>query len=299
MKGLLLFAVAVFFLVEVEAKDPLPTVIWHGMGDSCCFSFSMGYIKKTIEKNVPGIYVTSIRIGDNEEEDVYNSFFKNSNTQIDMVCKQLGADKQIQKAGAYNAVGFSQGGQFLRALAQRCPEPRMNNLVSIGGQHQGVFGLPRCPGVKSKLCDYARVLLDMGAYLSFVQDTLVQAQYWHDPLNEDLYAKKSIFLADINQESNFNQSYRDNLMKLNNFVMVKFLRDTMVQPPESEWFGFYAPGQDQVTLNYTQTSLYIEDKLGLKEMDRQGKLHFLKVDDDHLRISDEYFVKNIVNKYLK
>lgn len=30
--------------------------------------------------------------------------------------------------------------------------------------------------------------------------SLVQAQYWHDPLNDDLYKKRSLFLADINQE---------------------------------------------------------------------------------------------------
>ena len=29
---------------------------------------------------------------------------------------------------------------------------------------------------------------------------LVQAEYWHDPLNEDEYRQKSVFLADINQE---------------------------------------------------------------------------------------------------
>lgn len=26
---------------------------------------------------------------------------------------------------------------FRRAVAQRCPEPRINNLISLGGQHQG------------------------------------------------------------------------------------------------------------------------------------------------------------------
>lgn len=30
--------------------------------------------------------------------------------------------------------------------------------------------------------------------------SLVQAQYWHDPLNPDLYKERSLFLADINQE---------------------------------------------------------------------------------------------------
>ncbi len=33
---------------------------------------------------------------------------------------------------------------------------------------------------------------------SFVQNTLVQAEYWHDPLQEAEYAAKSVFLADIN-----------------------------------------------------------------------------------------------------
>ena len=41
--------------------------------------------------------------------------------------------------GRYNALGFSQGGQFLRAVAQRCPQG-MKNLITFGGQHQGVYG---------------------------------------------------------------------------------------------------------------------------------------------------------------
>jgi len=30
--------------------------------------------------------------------------------------------------------------------------------------------------------------------------SVVQAQYWHDPLHEDEYKQRSVFLADINQE---------------------------------------------------------------------------------------------------
>ena len=30
--------------------------------------------------------------------------------------------------------------------------------------------------------------------------SLVQAEYWHDPLNEEEYKEKSVFLAEINQE---------------------------------------------------------------------------------------------------
>lgn len=45
-----------------------------------------------------------------------------------------------------------------------------------------------------------RKLLNLGAYISWIQNHLVQAEYWHDPLAEAEYREKSIFLADINQE---------------------------------------------------------------------------------------------------
>jgi len=34
-----------------------------------------------------------------------------------------------------------------------------------------------------------------------VIDSVVQAEYWHDPLHEDEYKQRSVFLADINQET--------------------------------------------------------------------------------------------------
>lgn len=58
------------------------------------------------------------------------------------------------------------------------------------------------------ICDDIRRLLNLGAYVEAVQSRLVQAQYWHDPLNEDEYKQKSQFLSDINQELvKFNQSF--------------------------------------------------------------------------------------------
>ncbi|XP_042194300.1 palmitoyl-protein thioesterase 1 isoform X1 [Callorhinchus milii] len=275
---------------------PPPLVIWHGMGDSCCNPLSMGFIKKLVEQKIPGIYVLSLEIGSSITEDMKNSFFMNVNDQVKLVCDVLSKDEKLQKG--YNAMGFSQGGQFLRAVAQRCPSPAMFNLITFGGQHQGVYGLPHCPGESSHICDWIRNMLNTGAYRSAVQDHLVQAEYWHDPLNEDLYRNKSIFLADINQERAINQSYKDNLMKLKKFIMVKFLQDSMVDPVDSEWFGFYKVGQAKETYTLKESVLYKEDRLGLKTMDKAGKLQFLTVDGDHLQFSEEWFITNII-PYLK
>ena len=49
-------------------------------------------------------------------------------------------------------------------------------------------------------------------------------QYWHDPINLDEYVEKSQFIAEINNEKAVkNESYAENLKKLENFVMAVFI----------------------------------------------------------------------------
>lgn len=308
--ALAFFSICICFLnFPVEAEEEaafsssansssfaVPVVLWHGMGDSCCNPISLGAFKTFVEKRVGNrVYVRSLMIGNNFVEDTENGFLMNVNDQISQVCKKIASDPKLQSG--YNAMGFSQGGQFLRAVAQRCPTPPMLNLISFGGQHQGVYGFPHCPGANSTLCDYVRKFLDYGAYISFVQNHIVQAEYWHDPLHEEEYKAKSVFLADINQERNFNKAYRTNLLKLKNLVLVMFTEDTMVDPKESEWFGFYKPGQGKELYNLTESSLYQKDLLGLKELNESGRLALLEAVGDHLQFTDEFFDKHIL-KYL-
>ena len=51
-----------------------------------------------------------MKFGSNILEDTLSGFFKNSNEQVEMVCKNLTADPKL-KSG-FNVIGFSQGGQF-------------------------------------------------------------------------------------------------------------------------------------------------------------------------------------------
>lgn len=278
-------------------QDPTPVVIWHGMGDSCCNPLSMGRIKEVIEE-ATGAYVISLQIGQSVIDDTINGFLKPVNKQVEMVCQQLAEDPLLQNG--YHGLGFSQGGQFLRAVAQRCPNPPMKSLVTMGAQHQGVYGFPRCPGESIALCNIMRELLNLGAYVGFVQNTLVQAQYWHDPLHFDTYVEKSQFIAEINNEGAVkNESYATNLAKLENFVMVKFTKDGMVEPIESEQFEFYAPGSEEEVVPLRESPIYTEDRIGLKALDEAGKLFFLDTEGDHLEFETTWFVENIVNVYFK
>lgn len=290
------FLAVLLKIAECHTNNTLPIVIWHGMGDSCCNPLSMGSIKSLFEKEIPGVYVNSLEIGNNIIDDMANGFLMDGFTQVKMACDIIAKDPKLKNG--YNSIGFSQGGQFLRAVAQLCPNPPMHNLISAGGQHQGVYGLPHCPGDSETLCNYMRDMLNLGVYTEFVQDHLVQAQYWQDPLNEPEYRKYSKFLAQINQETYVNQTYKKNLMTLNRFVMVMFEQDSMVQPKESEWFGFYMNGTTSKLYTLRQSSLYLQDKLGLKQMDAQQKLVFLKAPGDHLQFTDEWIITNLI-PYLK
>ena len=154
--------------------------------------------------------------------------------------------------------------------------------------------MPQGPGESSHICDFIRKSLNAGAYSKLVQERLVQAQYWHDPIKESVYRNYSIFLADINQERCVNESYKKNLMALKKFVMVKFFNDSIVDPVDSEWFGFYRSGQAKETIPLQESTLYTEDRLGLKKMDKAGKLVFLAKEGDHLQISKEWFTAHII-----
>lgn len=51
------------------------------------------------------------------------------------------------------------------------------------------IGFPYCLGEEG-ICDTVRRLLNLGAYVGFVQSNLVQAQYWNDPFKKDDYVDK-------------------------------------------------------------------------------------------------------------
>eukprot|EP00090_Calanus_glacialis_P001930 TRINITY_DN11436_c0_g1_i1.p1 TRINITY_DN11436_c0_g1~~TRINITY_DN11436_c0_g1_i1.p1 ORF type:complete len:310 (-),score=86.91 TRINITY_DN11436_c0_g1_i1:27-929(-) len=281
--------------MEVNKATPVPVVLWHGMGDSAA---GMTGIESILKENIDGVYVHRIMIGGNIVIDTESGFFRDTNRQISEVCEMMANDPELQDG--YNAIGFSQGGQFLRAVAQRCPNPPMKNLVTFGAQHQGVFGFPNCPGEMVFFCDIVRDLLNYGAYVEFVQDILVQAQYWHDPLHFDTYVEKSKFLAEINNEkTEKNASYAINLAKLENFVLVKHTEDSMVEPRESEHFEFYVPGQADVILPLRESPIYVEDRIGLKALDEAGKLHFMEVEGDHLQFSRQWLIDNIIEVFFK
>ena len=68
-------------------------------------------------------------------------------------------------------------------------------------------------------------------------------------------------------------------------MLVKFLNDTIVVPRDSEWFGFYADGQDSRLQALEDSPLYQEDWLGLKTLKESGRLLMLSCLGNHLQVT--------------
>lgn len=101
------------------------------------------------------------------------------NKQLATVCDMIHGDPNL--SDGFHLIGFSQGGLFVRALAQRCPPAkRLGSVISIGGPQQGVYGLPFCPnGTTLPLCLYLQRAISKSAYTDFIQSQYVLAIYFN------------------------------------------------------------------------------------------------------------------------
>jgi len=83
-------------------------------------------------------------------------------------------------------------------------------------------------------------------------------------------------------------------MSLNQLVLVLFTEDSVVQPRESEWFGFYVEGQDHIVQGVENTTLYTEDWIGLKYLVESKRVQFLSTVGDHLEFTDKWFNQTLI-----
>lgn len=280
----------------LDSDDPpLPVILWHGLGDSANAEGLQGIADLISEVN-PGTYVHIISAS-GSADDRSASFFGNVTEQIDLVCEQLLTDPILSTAPAVDAIGFSQGGQFLRGYIERCNNPPVRSLITFGSQHNGISQFEKCKGFTDFLCHAANALLKSGKVWSeYVQSRLVPAQYYRNIEDYENYLEHSNFLADINNERDAkNATYKKNLSKLDNFVMVVFENDTTVIPKESGWFAEKNETDGRVTELRNRT-IYKEDWIGLKNLDKKGALKFETVSGEHMQLKDKD-LKRLFGKY--
>lgn len=260
----------------------LPVLLWHGMGDSYDSS-SMQWVSDSLQKEHADLDIYSIYIDQNSDKDKEASIIGDVMTQLTDVCEQI-QNIDFDPLKGFNAIGFSQGGLFIRSLAQTC-DVKFNNIISFGSPQNGISDLPPCqPG--NILCEKRNEMIKSKIYSDYIQNNIIQAQYFRDVNNYEKYLEKSAFLKFVNNELYKDLEYYDRLINLNKFVMVMFEKDETLVPKESAWF--YDLDQETGDLiPFDKTDSYTFDLIGLKHLHKKGKLDFLKINDVHLKISEQ------------
>jgi palmitoyl-protein thioesterase len=240
-----------------------------------------------LKESFPGIYVVSIEIGNGAED----SFLWPLDKQVEHFCRTIHNDTHLQQG--FNMLGFSQGSLITRGAVERCSLP-VYNLITLSGLHQGVFGIPYL----LKLPAQFRELITKYAYDKSIQDRISAANCWRDPYKLGHYIADCHFLPDINNEHQTrNETYRNNILKLNAFIMTYSDMDEVVTPRESGWFMGYV-NQSLKIETWNTSRQFTEDLIGMRTLLEQGKLHTFT---SHTRHQDtphkpnkDFFMTNIL-----
>ena len=261
-----------------------PLIIWHGLGDAYD-SEGIRSVGELYQGLYPGSYIYTVRLGEDAGADRHASFFGNLTEQVNEVCDDIRANEELSRAPAANALGFSQGGVFLRGLIERCDAVHVRNLVTFGSPHSGISQFTEC-AAGDWWCKIWSGTLKSNTWGSLAQSTLVPAQYFRDSEDMENYLLYSNFLADVNNERQEKaDSYKARIASLEKFVMYKFQEEDVLHVPESSWFADSNTTSGLLT-RLTDRDLYKEDWLGLKKVDEAHGLIFRTTPGKHMQIQE-------------
>ncbi|KAL9178062.1 hypothetical protein ABFS82_01G100300 [Erythranthe guttata] len=272
---------------QTSFSAQLPFILLHGVNSQCTNDRPTSYMKRLTQWS--GAKGSCLEIGNG----TWSSWFIPLDKQVEEACNKVKGMKEL--ANGYNIVGISQGNLVGRGIVEFCEgSPPVNNLISIGAPQAGIASVPRAGGVP--VITLANNILKAGIYSDYAQKRFAPSGYTKLPKNIKGYLKNCKFLPKLNNErpNDRNPNYKKRLTSLNNLVLIMHENETVVKPKESSWFGYYEDGNDKKVLQPRETKLYKEDWIGLKTLDKAGRVKFIKVGGPHVQMLDEDIKKYVI-----
>ena len=245
-----------------------PTLLIHGIGGD---TSDLMELKNNLEYN--GVDVYNIEIGNGK----LDSIFWSMNKQCQVLSENIqNFSFQTEKI---NLIGVSQGGLLARCYVEKYSNGiiPVHALITYGSPH-------------------------MGIYNNFLE--LKRLNYWKNPFNYQDYLDNNNFLAYINNDKNHTEVmlYKNNIINLDVFLIIWTNLENVVSPPASTKFEFYNITQANKFNNLEivdlyESDLYLEDRLGLKELHENGKMLIEQYDCKHEEFKkSKCFLKNFTNQ---
>ena len=280
------------FVINVSSENfeilnkPYPIVLLHGILSD---KTELTLVDNWLIENLPN-KVYNIDIGNGK----LDSIFKPMDWQLNKLCKTIYSISELENG--FHFIGISQGGLLARGYVEHCNKYPVINLITWVTPHAGVYGM------KDVYVNLVRI------YTPFFQNIYSFSGYWKDPYRYSEYLQVVSYLPYINNEvkeySNskiLNDEYsyksiywneqqnKENIMKLENFVMIWSPNDDVLQPPESGKFAFYQINRNNDIIydwnlpivELFDTKSFREDWLGLRTLWETGRLHILETNCTH------------------
>jgi len=249
----------------------VPTVLLHGLGDASGHA-GMSELCESVRAQYTGMYVVCSDVADG-----FASLTTHMQQQVSAFAAAVAADPHLRRG--FNAVGLSQGALVLRAYVEQVNDPPVRRLVSVCGPQAGIS---QCPQPTQWLC----ALFGRDPYDS----AFAFSDYWKNAADKATYLARSRWLADVNNERDAqNTEYRQKMASLHRYVLVHALQDSVLVPRASATHGFWEWGHVGVEVQMRQTDGYRDDAIGLRSLDRSGRLFLHGYDGDHLRFNRSFW----------
>ncbi|KAJ1966691.1 hypothetical protein IWQ62_002303 [Dispira parvispora] len=261
----------------VQPRPLKAVVVWQGLGQA--------YLEETFLRRYlyahSFTYVHFVKLAEENESNVYQSYVGNMESQLYRVCGDLKKNGQLKEG--FDAIGLSQGGLFMRAYVEFCNDPPVKSLITLGTPHTGISNIP--PHSNTFMHELQTLFYEASA-LPFIKNRLVPCQYTAQDLDSTKTRYSGDFLTLINNGGHqaLNTSIRSNMVSLTQFTMISFLEEQIIIPKESTRFDYICNGN---VVSLRNTDYFKEDRLGLKTLDENGRLHFKECRGGHLNLDRE------------